>query len=101
MVGVSLSVGICCDGPAILPGEEVFTVGDGVYWPHDRYRDFRPMPQSWIGYITLSSDVKRDEDADDDAAKKKKKKKGACMHGFTRHPGVGHLRAVKGTMIRQ
>jgi hypothetical protein len=56
MVGISLSVGSCCDGVVDMPGEEVFTVGDGVYWPHERYRDFRPLPQAWMAFMTLSAD---------------------------------------------
>ncbi len=35
MTGVSMSVAIVCDGLSTPPGEEAYTVGDGVFWPHE------------------------------------------------------------------
>jgi hypothetical protein len=54
ILGIAVSVGVVCDGAACMPAEHFYTRGDGVFWPVETYADFRPLPQSWMGFVSLA-----------------------------------------------
>ena len=61
VIGLSLSVGIICDGPVQLPDtrSSVLTKGKDVFWPAEPYHDFRGLPELWMGALRTTNDATR------------------------------------------
>lgn len=61
VIGLSLSVGIICDGPVQLPDtvSSVLTKGKDVFWPAEPYHDFRGLPELWMGALRTANNAAR------------------------------------------